>query len=420
MAVLLALAVLAITLALAYAAARASLTTFKTSAHEQASLRARNGARDAAELVLAQFADDPNWMPAANPVSGILPSGDPYQADVQVTGGGAGRRITATAEVLDPRDHHLLAQQVVTVGLTKQRLNNLPTSAVTSLGSHWWRPRNRSSRKKYRFTRSGPTVYAASEVSIHGDIVSSGTITLQKGIDFNGDAYVLGDIAVEGLKPANYLNYRPAWGTAYPAQVLRGSSLSSGGTLRLAATTLGPSAANPMGVYYFAGDLEIDDDVTIDGSLVVVGSVSIQGRNVRISGLEQATDPDTGTVHKTAFPSMVVDGNIVLRRDAEAVRLSGVIMTSSTFRRERNSSGSSTQRGNNGNGSGNGGGSVPGASPDLASSEIYINGAIMADRVSIENAQDRRTALVFDVNKADVTDAPGFFTWRVSAWTESN
>jgi hypothetical protein len=63
---------------------------------------------------------------------------------------------------------------------------------------------------------------------------------------------------------------------------------------------------------------------------------------------------------------------------------------------------------------------VPGASPDLASSEIYINGAIMADRVSIENAQDRRTALVFDDNKTDVTDAPGFFTWRVSAWTESN
>ncbi len=412
MAVLLALAVLAVTLALAYSAARASLTSFKTSAHEQASLRARNAARDAVELVLAQFSADPNWMPNSNPLSGILPSGDAYRADVQITNNGAGRRITATAEVLDPRDSHLLAQQVVTVDLTKQKLNNRPDSAVVCFGEYWWRPRGQSKRK-YQFVTSGSAVFAAREVSIHGDIVSRGTITLERSTDFRGSAYVLGDIAVEGIGPANYLTYRAAWGTAYPAQVLNPTALTSGGTLRLTASTFGPSTANPMGVHYYSGAVEIQDDVTIDGSLVVVGNVSITGRNVRISGLEQATDPGTGTTHKTAFPSMVVEGAITLGRNAEAIRLGGLVMASKAFRRERNnSSGTSTQ--------GNGNDATGGSNIDVASSTIYIDGAIMAEQLSIENATDRRTALVFNAGKTDVTDAPGFFTWRVSAWNESN
>lgn len=88
----------------------------------------------------------------------------------------------------------------------------------------------------------------------------------------------------------DYRRYRYL-GREYDAAVL--ASLAAG-------TVLGPTADNPAGVYYCAGDLAIYSDVTINGTLLVDGAVHVYGgRNVV-------------TAAAPGFPAMVVKGDLYL------------------------------------------------------------------------------------------------------------
>lgn len=71
----------------------------------------------------------------------------------------------------------------------------------------------------------------------------------------------------------------------------------------LTATTLGPTHSNPAGVYYRRGNVALNGNVTIRGSLIVLdGNLTINGLQNQIDGSQD---------HSRGFPTLVVrDGDI--------------------------------------------------------------------------------------------------------------
>ena len=396
MAVILVMAALTITLALAYALSRCSIDMVKVAANQGAGADARRAATAAAGLALENLAADPNWLPEPNPMTGSLPTGEPYQVDVQ-PGEKRNLDISAFAQVLDPKDRHVLANQHVTVKLVKQRLDNFPTAAITA------------------YAQAGdsgkvPAVYVAAGTTINGNIRTNGTIEFQAGFSLDGKAYLLGDVAAYSTALGDYQDYRTVWGTTYQAQPLPQNVLQNdGGALVLRYAELGPTPANPMGVYYHIGNLRIGNQVTVRGTVVVTGDVEITGENVRIVALGQAIDPCTEAKYKTTFPALVVDGSIVFSEKARHLRIRGLLLARADVRRDGEE------------------GAADEITPTLEGDttlelepEIRIRGAITAKRVELKNVKDHPFQLVFSPDLTDVIDAPGFFGWKITEWEESN
>lgn len=63
-------------------------------------------------------------------------------------------------------------------------------------------------------------------------------------------------------------------GFTYRARELRSGHLRD--------ETLRPTSENPLGVFYRKGDLRLEDDVTVQGTLVVTGRLELEGASVRI------------------------------------------------------------------------------------------------------------------------------------------
>jgi hypothetical protein len=98
-----------------------------------------------------------------------------------------------------------------------------------------------------------------------------------------------------------YETYVYADGRAYPREALASSSV--------AGATLGPSAGNPMGVYFAPGNLTLGDNVTINGTLVVEGDLILNGSGVKITA--PAGQPAlivTGDIRTRSIKSMTVNG----------------------------------------------------------------------------------------------------------------
>ena len=75
-------------------------------------------------------------------------------------------------------------------------------------------------------------------------------------------------------------------------------------------TTLNPTPSNPAGVYYAAGALQIADNVTINGTLVVNNTLSIRGTNIVIT-------PQTG------YPALIVTGALDIDRTLKSLTVNG-------------------------------------------------------------------------------------------------
>ncbi|MBI3463943.1 MAG: hypothetical protein HY000_12925 [Planctomycetes bacterium] len=322
---LLVLAVLAITLALTYAMSRTALTSFKLSANQSASLRARSAAGVAASLALEPLAANSNWMPDLNPMSGTLSSGEPYQVDVQITDDGSDRSIAATAQVLDPTGKRTLAKQLLTVDLAKQLQDNCPyyaqypTYTVAAIMAF---------APDISATEGAP-VYVAAGTTIRGNIRSKGTIQFQRGFALVGMAYAMGNVGNPDTNLACYSTYHASSGAAYQAEPLASrGTITASGQLMLSNVTLVPSSTNPMGVYYHQGNVLLDNNVTVTGTLVVNGDVTVRGTGVQLEALLPTT-----TSFKSCFPAMVVDGSIVFDPATSGVRISGIIIASGNVRR---------------------------------------------------------------------------------------
>src|SRR5690606_12378445 len=72
---------------------------------------------------------------------------------------------------------------------------------------------------------------------------------------------------------------------------------------RIGNRQLGPTPTNPAGVYYHTGNLTLNGNVRIHGTLVVRnGSLTLAGLNNHI---------DATLSHSLGFPALVVDGSIL-------------------------------------------------------------------------------------------------------------
>ncbi len=102
-------------------------------------------------------------------------------------------------------------------------------------------------------------------------------------------------------------------------------------TETLAKAILRPSQRNPLGVFYRDGNLELDDNVVIQGTLVCSGRVTVSGNNVFLTGLNWR-DADGAALlsNATIFPRLpsIVARELKFERNTRATVDGAVLLTS--------------------------------------------------------------------------------------------
>lgn len=100
---------------------------------------------------------------------------------------------------------------------------------------------------------------------------------------------------------------------------LLGSILS--GVLGL--ITVAPTEENPAGVIYKEGTYELQDNVTINGTLVVEGNLLVKGANITIN-------PQPG------FPALIVTGNLEIYQQGKSLTSNGLTYVGGQLRSNNN------------------------------------------------------------------------------------
>ncbi len=334
MSVLLVLGILAMVLALTYGISHSSATSFTLATRQGAKNQAEAAAESAAVIALDNLDADPSWMPAST-ITGTLASGESYQLDVQPLSDSQGivngRRVTATAQVLDASTGRVLGQHRLVVTLTKQARDDLPISAIAAFAADI-------------SALDGPPVYLANGslfpgtvatqvTEVRGNVRSRGPIQSQKPSAVEGTFFVMGQANNDGAVTAPYQTYKPSWetGTYQAAALASSGTLSATGQLKLINAQLAPSTSNPMGVFYHQGNVILDNNVNISGTLVVKGDVTITGTGVQLSAYRKPLG--TAGTDFASFPAMVVDGSVTFYGTADWVRISGAVVASKNINR---------------------------------------------------------------------------------------
>jgi len=108
-----------------------------------------------------------------------------------------------------------------------------------------------------------------------------------------------------------------------------------GGVLENVTLTPDPKR-NPLGIFYHAGQVEIRDNVKIRGTLVVTGDASadvyIDGTNVVLEGADLA--PLAGAAAPEQLPVLVLDGDLCIRLGA-SVAVNGMVIVDDEFEVEQ-------------------------------------------------------------------------------------
>jgi hypothetical protein len=157
------------------------------------------------------------------------------------------------------------------------------------------------------------------QTTVHGDVICGDYIDIYNNSYIYGDAFAVDEIWVEDIllgilgdknefepladmpitAPSIVMSdlYSTYWfeGSSYSAEEL---------TSPLNDYTYGPTMGNPAGIYYCAGDLEINDGVIINGTLLVEDDLTINGRS------------NTITAEKN-FPAMVVGMKTIFQDDGQ-------------------------------------------------------------------------------------------------------
>lgn len=114
-------------------------------------------------------------------------------------------------------------------------------------------------------------------------------------------------------------------GFSYSAQILSSSTLDN--------IVLRPSQRNPLGVFYKEGNLTIDDNVVVQGTLVCSGKITFTGNNVIVASVNWR-DSAGGTLVSTANlfprPPAVVANSVQLNSGTRA-SLEGAVLLTSTL-----------------------------------------------------------------------------------------
>ena len=109
--------------------------------------------------------------------------------------------------------------------------------------------------------------------SITNSMMSGGTITGSSNENVSSDPVDWPGLAISDFSSQYYIG-----STAYSVQEIADGNYSD--------VSWGPSAGNPAGIYYHNGDLELEQNVIINGTLVVDGKLLISGTGNAISAVK--------------------------------------------------------------------------------------------------------------------------------------
>lgn len=182
---------------------------------------------------------------------------------------------------------------------------------------------------------AGSDTTVSEQITINGDVYCNGSMA-NNGI-INGDVFANGAISGLGISgqrtvvteaPVTWPNllesdFGPTYflGAAnYSAEIVDGNH--PGGSF-------GPWAANPAGIRYCSGNLELPGDVNIIGTLVVTGDLTISGANNSITATKN-------------YPALLVGGGVAMK-DGSALAIRGLAQIAQQITADPNATSASIQ-----------------------------------------------------------------------------
>lgn len=114
-------------------------------------------------------------------------------------------------------------------------------------------------------------------------------------------------------------------GFSYNATTLTNSTLTN--------TVLRPSLLNPLGVFYYQGNLIIGSNTVVQGTLVCSGQIIVNGNNVNLASVNwRDSSGNTVVTSSNIFPRMpaIVAQNLVMSSTPRA-SIDGAVLLTSTF-----------------------------------------------------------------------------------------
>ncbi|MCA9094205.1 MAG: hypothetical protein KDA68_12000 [Planctomycetaceae bacterium] len=188
--------------------------------------------------------------------------------------------------------------------------SNFPTTTrddlLSAIGSRWVNPSPRQVYHAHIFGREqnpsgSDIVYAGSNV------YSTDTIRLQSSYSTNS-----GSITAPSITTSDYTSYRIYDnGPLYYSDVIS-SSIQN--------VTLRPTTTNPLGIYRTTAGLNINSNVTIQGTLVVPGSVTFGGTEITLSSHNWSGDLRLNeSVYWPRLPAVVATGGVTFNSATRAI-----------------------------------------------------------------------------------------------------
>jgi hypothetical protein len=323
-------------------------------------------------------------------------------------------------------------ERTVLVALRKQRTDVQPQAAIMA------------------FRTRGIGVRLQANMRVDGDVWARGRANIQQGVQVDGQVHeqIEFGLAWSQVKPQKLTRYWTPGGDEYHSYDL--AAVASGNwngngygpmngpnddgddgdgdeeedededdpRITLRNIVLGPDSDNPRGVYFFDGSIVVGDNVLVQGTLVATGSIIINGSDVHLAAVVPSAgsspgDPGGSGQAASLFPVLLASRHIKIRSTAHDVAIEGVVVAKRRFIAEQ----VRQQGGDDDDGGGDSGGSGS-SNPGGINEDIYIRGALQANRVYVRSRPPDSFAVIFDPQLTDLTDAPGFFAWRVVEWRQ--
>jgi Tfp pilus assembly protein PilX len=384
-AVLIVLAILAITLALSYSVMRSQVTAVQI----QSNAMRRDDARQAAEAgmhIALRRMHEATWGGADSSFSGQLGTNLEFTAtyttgDDSLTDGDDDYHewpyrvtITSTGCAADPANPQLQATHTVraVVQVARRRRAAQPAgwSTVQGFTVYQWKPSSDLSLSRFiveypsriegRVRLQGELKlcdlypgYTPAAERLMGDLNARRSLGLGDARPLTGPIAMKYSYTSSSVKSLlwNYLSVSTSdvgpstaadWHVDLASSTYRLYSggreyaiADVGGVLENVTLTPDPKT-NPLGIFYHAGQLEIRDNVRIRGTLVVVGDagaeVYIDGRNVVLEGADLA--PLAGAAAPEQLP-VLVSGNDLSIRPGSTVAVNGMVIVDDEFEVEQ-------------------------------------------------------------------------------------
>jgi hypothetical protein len=138
--------------------------------------------------------------------------------------------------------------------------------------------------------------------NIGGDVFASGGITATNVVGRKNETVTQAPVTWPGLQVVDFSSQYYIGSILHPTYIVD-SNIHPGGTFL-------PPAGNPAGVRYCTGDIELPGNVSIQGMLVVNGSLRISGANNVITAVKN-------------FPALLVSGEVIME-DGGALQINGL------------------------------------------------------------------------------------------------